>query len=333
MTDRLSEVWPALVETARAEGVLALGASPLEIDSHHSLLEEWLAAERHATMGYLRKSETIRRDPAARFPWGRSVISILVPYSAERPTDGSIASHVARYALGDDYHDVLDEILQRFEAVIKQMSPEGKTWRYVDTGPLSDRSYAAAAGLGWIAKNSMLINDRHGSYFFIGLLVTSLDCDIEADLVTDRCGTCTRCIDACPTDAILPDRTVESNRCISHATIEQRGPLDDVMKAALGTNVFGCDICQEVCPWNRKAPESHPRLAPREEYRARPISDLLALDQQGFSTLFRKSAVKRAKRVGMLRNALIVSTTVPDDEFVDSETDPGIADARAWRRR
>lgn len=331
MSRFLSEVWPALQSVADAEGVLALGATALTIDARNAIFDEWLAAGREGAMAYLRKNAAVRADPAERYPWGRSVVSILVPYSAERPIDESIASHIARYALGDDYHDVLDTILRSFEAVIKSADPEAKTWRYVDTGPLSDRSYAAAAGLGWIAKNSMLINDRHGSYFFIGLLVTSLACDIEADLVTDRCGTCTRCLDACPTDAILPNRTVDSNRCISHATIEQRGALTDEMKAAVGSNIFGCDICQEVCPWNRKAPDAHPSLAMREAYAATPITDLLRLDQSGFSSLFRKSAIKRTKRVGIVRNALLVKG--PSDADLSTESDAGILDALEWRRR
>lgn len=327
----LSEVWSTLQSVADAEGVLALGAAPLTIDTRTKIFDEWLAAGREGTMTYLRKNAAIRANPTERYPWGRSVISILVPYSAERPDDGSIASHIARYALGDDYHDVLDAILRRLEEAIKAADGEAKTWRYVDTGPLSDRSYAAAAGLGWIGKNGMLVNHRFGSYFFIGLLVTSLECDIETDLVTDRCGTCTRCVEACPTDAILPDRTLDSNRCISHATIEQRGALADEMKAAVGLNLFGCDICQEVCPWNRKARDAHPRLALRESYAATPVTDLLKLDQNGFSTLFRKSAIKRAKRAGIVRNALLVSDTADAD--VSNETDPGILDALAWRRR
>jgi epoxyqueuosine reductase len=305
-TTRLSEVWMRLEQIAREEGVIRLGASDLE-DAHAALTSVWLERGHHATMRYLEKSAAIRADPAARYPWARSVIVILVPYSPQRPDapDGALSHSISRYALGDDYHDVLERILRKFEASLDGV----KTWRYVDTGPLSDRSLAAQAGLGWIGKNGMLIHEEDGSYFFIGTLLTSLENDIDAAIVSDRCGTCTRCLDACPTDAILPDRTIDSALCISHATIEQRGPLDGTVAERLEGNAFGCDICQEVCPWNRRAPEGHPAFRPRDEYRATPLTDLLRFSQADFSTLFRRSAVKRAKLAGMVRNATIVIET------------------------
>lgn len=295
MPTKLSDVWPALERIAREQGVLRLGASDLE-DAHASLFASWIERGHHASMHYLAKNTAVRGNPHERFPWAKSVISILVPYSPSRPEaeEEALSQHLARYALGDDYHDVLDRILRKFEDAL----PGIKSWRYVDTGPLSDRAYAAQAGLGWIAKNGMLISDEIGSYFFIGTLVTALENDLESELVTDRCGTCTRCLDACPTDAILPDRTLDSARCISYATIEHRGALE----LEVAGNAFGCDICQEVCPWNKRAPESHPAFLPRDEYRATPVSDLLRMQQEDFSTLFRKSAVKRAKLAGMQRN-------------------------------
>ena len=292
---KLSEVWPELERVARAEGVAHLGASDLD-DEHAALFAEWIGRGHHATMGYLAKNAAIRSNPRERYPWARSVVSILVPYSAERPhaPAGALSHHVARYALGDDYHDVLDRILRAFEAAL----PGVKTWRYVDTGPLSDRSYAAQAGLGWIGKNGMLIHEQDGSYVFIGTLLTALENDIAAATVADRCGACTACLDACPTNAILPDRTLDSSRCISHATIESRNPIS----ITVAGHAFGCDLCQEACPWNRAPLPSHPSFAPRDEYRATPITDLLHFTQSDFSTLFRKSAIKRAKLAGMQRN-------------------------------
>jgi epoxyqueuosine reductase len=292
---RLSQFWPDLQRLAEETGVLRLGASDLG-DAHAAMFASWIGQGHHASMSYLAKNAAIRTNPHERFPWAKSVISILVPYSPARPeaSEDALSNHIARYALGDDYHDVLDRILRRFEDAL----PGVKTWRYVDTGPLSDRAYAAQAGLGWIGKNGMLISDEIGSYFFIGTLVTALENDLESELVTDRCGTCTRCLDACPTSAILPDRTLDSHRCISYATIEHKGPLD----IGVHGNAFGCDICQEVCPWNRRAPESHPAFLARDEYRATPITDLLRMQQEDFSALFRKSAVKRAKLAGMQRN-------------------------------
>jgi epoxyqueuosine reductase len=299
MTTRLSEVWADLERVARAEGVLHLGASALG-DDHAELFGRWIANGHHASMAYLAKNAAIRVNPAERFHWARSVVSILVPYASERPhaPEDALSHHIARYALGDDYHDVLDRILRTLEEAL----PGVKTWRYVDTGPLSDRSYAAQAGLGWIGKNGMLIHEEQGSYFFIGTLLTALENDISAATVADRCGACTRCLDACPTNAILPDRTVDSHRCISYATIEHRGELDPDVAARLEANAFGCDICQEVCPWNHAPASAHPAFVAREEYRATPVTDLLRFSQADFSTLFRKSAVKRAKLAGMQRN-------------------------------
>src|SRR5437763_13028895 len=245
----LSTVWNEIHRTARANGALHVGASDLD-DANAALFDEWIARGHHATMRYLAKNRPARLDPHVRFPWAKSAIVILVPYASERPhaDANALSNHIARYALGDDYHDVLDKMLRELEAVIAREAPEAKTWRYVDTGPLSDRALAANAGLGWIGKNGMLIDDEIGSYSFIGTLLTSLHNDVNTASVADRCGACTRCIDACPTSAILPNRTVASDRCISHATIELRGPLPPDLP--LDGNAFGCDICQEVCPWN-----------------------------------------------------------------------------------
>lgn len=303
---RLSDFWPELERIAREEGVARLGASVLD-DAHAELFAEWIGAGRHATMRYLERNITIRNKPAERFPWAKSAVVILVPYESQRPDapPDALTNHIARYAFGDDYHDVLDRILRRLEDALRPH----KTWRYVDTGPLSDRALATRAGLGWIAKNSMLINEQLGSYTFIGTLLTSLENDIEPASVADRCGTCTRCIEACPTAAILPNRTVASEQCISYATIEHRGPLPPALP--LAGYAFGCDICQEVCPWNGEPAPAHPAFAPRDEYRRTPVTDLLRLAQADFSALFRKSAIKRAKLDGMRRNA--AALTAQDD--------------------
>ncbi|HUP63021.1 MAG TPA: tRNA epoxyqueuosine(34) reductase QueG [Thermoanaerobaculia bacterium] len=317
MLPTLSAVWPTITHIARAEGVLHLGASDLD-DAHAAHFAQWIARGDHASMSYLAKNVAVRSDPHKRFPWARSVVSILVPYASERPhaPEHALSHHLARYALGDDYHEVLDDILRKIENAVRRAdvpsAPEGgrdvrppvQTWRYVDTGPLSDRSYAAQAGLGWIGKNGMLIHEVHGSYFFIGTLLTSLENDIAAATVADRCGACTRCLDACPTNAILPNRTVASAKCISYATIEHRGPLEIEVEH----NAFGCDICQEVCPWNAAPPESHPAFTPRDAYRATPVTDLLRFAQADFSALFRKSAIKRAKLAGMQRNVEAMET-------------------------
>ena len=303
MITRLSQLWPSIDAAARADGAIAVGASALH-DEHAALFSEWIAAGHHAGMSYLEKNSAIRRDPAVRFPWARSAVVIVVPYLPERPQapEGALTHHIARYALGDDYHDVLDTMLRRVEAAIAAHDPNVKTWRYVDTGPLSDRALGAQAGLGWVGRNGMLISEAHGSYFFIGTLLTSLENDIISSEVADRCGTCTRCVDACPTQAILPNRTLSSEHCISYATIEHRGELSPLVAERLEGNAFGCDICQEVCPWNHAPAEGHPAFRAREEYRATPVTDLLRYQQADFSLLFRKSAIKRARLDGMKRN-------------------------------
>ncbi|HEX9161926.1 MAG TPA: tRNA epoxyqueuosine(34) reductase QueG [Thermoanaerobaculia bacterium] len=300
MITTLSEVWPAVQAVATEHGVTRVGASDLR-DEHAEVFAQWIANGRHATMHYLEKNAAVRLDPHQRFPWAKSIIVILVPYSSERPhaEPGALSHRIARYALGDDYHDVLDRILRDLEKVVP-----GKSWRYVDTGPLSDRSAAAQAGLGWIGRNGMLIHEEHGSYFFIGTLLTSLENDIGSGEVADRCGACTRCVDGCPTHAILPDRTVDSSRCISYATIEHRGPLRDDLP--LAGNAFGCDICQEVCPWNEAPLAPHLAFMPRDEYRATPVTDLLHFRQSDFSRLFTRSAIKRARLDGMKRNVAAI---------------------------
>jgi len=296
---KLSTVWNDIVRVAHREHVTHIGVSDVR-DSRAKVFSRWIENQHHASMTYLAKNVATRREPLSRFPWAKSVIVLLVPYSSERPNapEGALSHHVARYALGDDYHDVLDRILRTLEDEIARLAPGTNTWRYVDTGPLSDRSLAAQAGLGWIGKNGMLIHEEDGSYFFIGTLLTSLENDLGASEVADRCGACTRCIDACPTHAILPNRTVDSELCISYATIEHRGPFD----IDTAGNAFGCDICQEVCPWNAAPPTPHPAFVPRDEYRATPVTDLLKFTQTDFSALFRKSAIKRAKLAGMKRN-------------------------------
>jgi epoxyqueuosine reductase len=296
---KLSSVWNEIERVALREHVTHIGVSDVR-DVRAPLFAEWIANRRHASMSYLEKNVPTRAEPAERFPWAKSVIALLVSYSSERPAapQGALSHHIARYALGDDYHEVLGRILRAIEEEIARLAPGTKTWRYVDTGPLSDRSLAAQAGLGWIGKNGMLIHEEDGSYFFIGTLLTSLENDLHASEVADRCGACTRCLDACPTHAILPNRTVDSELCISYATIEHRGAFD----IDTAGNAFGCDICQEVCPWNARPSEAHPAFLPREEYRATPVSDLLKFTQADFSALFRKSAIKRAKLAGMKRN-------------------------------
>lgn len=333
--NNLSVIWNDVEREALRLGASRVGATPLE-DQYAERFAAWLDARHEAGMTYLRRNLETRRNPLARFPWGRSVVVILVPYWPERPHGcaGALSGGIARYAQGDDYHDVVEEMLRGLEVKLAELAPGTRSWRYVDTGPFSDRSLAAQAGLGWIGKNAMLIDPELGSYFFIGTLVTSLEHDLDVLEVSDRCGDCTRCIDACPTGAILPDRFVDSHRCISYLTIEHRGAIDPALAGRLAGNIFGCDICQEACPWNAHAPEGHSAFVPRAGYTGRPITDLLTMSQAEFSTLFSRSPVKRAKRTGMIRNAILASETLllESPGPAGSEADEGIAAALAMRR-
>lgn len=332
---KLSEVWSVVEAAVRSRGALRVGASDLS-DAHAALFEDWLGRGGEAGMAYLRKNRSVRTNPTERFPWARSVVVITVPYASDRRNDdGTIGSHIARYALGDDYHTALDVMLRGVEEALRAITPDIQTRRYVDTGPLSDRAYGAQAGLGWIGKNGMLIDPEHGSFTFIGTLLTSLENDMKAEQVADRCGSCTRCIDACPTNAILPDRTLDSAACISYATIEHRGVIPDRVKENLEGNLFGCDICNEVCPWNQSPAAPLKSFRERPDYRARPVSDLLRLSQTDFSGVFRNSAIKRARRDGLVRNAILIADSISPatEKALQSEQDPGLADALQWRRR
>lgn len=325
---RLSSIWSEIERAALEAGAVRVGACRLaEPFVRH--FEDWLEGGFEAGMTYLRRNLAIRKDPSSRFPRGRSAIVVLVPYFSDRPLERSdnIAAHISRYAQGDDYHDVVDEMLRRVESIIASAAPDAWTRRYVDTGPLSDRSLAVQAGLGWIGRNGMLIDPELGSWQFIGVLLTSLECDVDAVEITDRCGDCNACVSACPTHAIRPDRLIDSNRCLSYLTIEHRGAFPPESEGFdFAGNVFGCDVCQEVCPWNDSPPPSHPAFETRGRYRNMPVQALLRMSQHDFSALFRKSAVKRAKRTGMIRNTLTVSNDISkgDIEAISAETDEGI---------
>jgi epoxyqueuosine reductase len=332
----LASIWPEVEAVAREAGAIRVGACDLD-NAHVRHFESWLGNGFDAAMSWLRRHLAVRRDPGKRYPQGRSAVVVLVPYPADRPppSPDDIASGIARYAQGADYHDVVDGILRRIEKTVTDAVPDAWTWRYVDTGPLSDRALAVEAGLGWIGRNGMLIDPELGSWHFIGSLLTSLENDVGAAEVADRCGECTACVTACPTAAILPDRLVDSNRCLSYLTIEHRGAFPaESEKLDFAGNLFGCDICQEVCPWNASPPEGHPAFATRETYRDTPVSALVRMSQHDFSTMFRGSAVKRAKRAGMVRNAIRVAPSLSERDFeaLSGETDDGIVAALRARR-
>jgi len=266
--------------------------------------QEWAARGMAGEMRYLTdRRADVRSDPRNLLAGARSLICVGKLYNQAPPPEQEGRAIFSRYAWGRDYHEVLREALEQLAHKLAAVEPH--QWKIcVDTAPLLERSYARQAGLGWIGRNTCLINEPLGSWFFLGELVTTLELQADAP-PPDRCGSCTRCIVACPTQALVPDGdewTLDARRCISYLNIELRGPIPEEQRAWLGSRVFGCDICQEVCPWNARAPEtSDPAFQPVYD-RAPPLAELAALSAEEFRERFRETAVMRAKYEGLLRN-------------------------------
>ena len=269
------------------------------------LFDEWIAAGRAGTMHYLARGAEKRRD--SRLPKAGTTHAIVVglDYGGREPS-----GPVARYARGDDYHDVMESRLRDLHVRLERDAGReivGKP--YVDTGPLLERDLARRAGLGWFGKNTNLVNPTRGSFFFIGALVLDLELATDEPFEADRCGTCTRCLDACPTDAFVGPRQLDATKCISYLTIELKDEIPSEFREAIGDRLYGCDVCQEVCPWNVRFAEElkEPAFRPRDfiagKDARRLAEDLLAMSQDDFSAAFRKSPMKRAKLAGLKRNA------------------------------
>ena len=322
----------SVVKRLAAEcGFELAGITPALPTSDASVFLDWVAAGMAGEMGYLTDYRADRRsDPRSLLPSAKSIISVARSYNAGRnePNSG-----ISRYAQGEDYHDVLKRALAR---LVERMRAEFGDFEYkccVDTAPLLERSYARLAGLGWIGKNTCLINQQYGSYVFLGEILASLE--LEPDLPAPyRCGTCTRCIDACPTAAIVPgghSTLVDSRLCISYLTIELRGTIPEDMRAGTGENVFGCDICQEVCPWNRRA------AIARE-----PVTDSIDLEEfasmsaDEFRTAFRHTPVWRTRYSGFLRNVAVAMGNSGDPRYqpmletLAASPDPVVAEHANW---
>ncbi len=268
---------------------------------------QWTDSKMAGAMSYLEgRRGDIRSDPRELLPSARSIICVAKIYNGPQPysTEFNAAecAWISRYAWGDDYHAIVREGLERLDQRLRRPGYESKIC--VDTAPLLERSYANAAGLGWIGKNTCLINQQAGSWFFLGELLTSLDLS-PGTPPPDRCGSCTRCIDACPTSALIPDGAgryqLDARRCISYLTIELRGPIPEEHQGAMGNHIFGCDICQDVCPWNHQASMTlEPSFAPR--LLAPPLERLAAITREEFKTMFRQSAIARSRYEGFRRN-------------------------------
>ena len=260
-------------------------------------------------MDYLatERSRMRRAEPREIMPDCKSILVLATPYSPPRRSSSEAhrdQGQIASYALGEDYHDVLPARMKELVEFIEEQigGPVKNRW-YTDTGPILERDLAQHAGIGWIGKNTCLIHPRHGSYFLLSEILLDLELEPDAPFITDHCGTCTRCIEACPTDCILPNRTIDAGRCISYLTIELKDDLPVELRAKIGDWVFGCDICQMVCPWNRFAGEGDPAFDAKTP--VHPLTEELLISTQEFNQRFKRSPVKRAKRRGYLRNVAV----------------------------
>jgi epoxyqueuosine reductase len=294
-------------ERARAEGFNKIGivsAAPLEEEGRR--LKEWLARGYHGTMAWMVRDVEKRISPREIFPEARSVVVVALNYyTPSQHEENPATGKVSRYAWGDDYHDVMMEKLRALLAWIKEQNPQAEGKVCVDIQPVMDKAWAVRAGLGWIGKHSNVITPEYGSWVFIGELLLNLDLDYDVERIEDHCGTCTLCIDECPTAAITEPYVVDSNKCISYATIELRAPeLPSAIEENLSGWMYGCDICQDVCPWNRfEQVSGEPRFAPREGNVNAELRDIVELSHEAYVERFRGSAMKRAKLGGLQRNA------------------------------
>lgn len=279
-------------------------AEPLREEGER--LKEWLAANFHAEMSWMEREPAKRSDPNLLFPEAKSIVVVALNYFTPHEHEESNAKgKVSRYAWGDDYHDVLKEKLRELFAFIKSVDETAEGKICVDTAPMMDKAWAVRAGLGWLGKHSNLITKEYGSWVFIGEILLNLDLDYETEIVSDHCGTCSKCLDACPTGAIVAPFVVDSKACLSYATIESRSAeLPAEIEENLNGWLYGCDICQDVCPWNRfEKPTEESRFEPRAGNVSADLEEILALSPEKYAEKFRRSAMKRAKVGGLRRNA------------------------------
>ena len=339
----------SLREVVKAEayrlGFDLVGVTTPDTPPHYGVYERWLTAGRHGEMGYLatERARQRRADPHQILPECRSILLLgirysksnsessgdsrllrgISPHGGKEDRESGLLGCISAYAWGDDYHDVLPERLQTLVAFIEsQIGGKVPNRWYTDTGPILERDLAQRAGLGWIGKNTCLIHPALGSYFLLAEILLGLDIEPDQPFAHDRCGSCRRCIEACPTGCILPDRTIDSQRCISYLTIELKGIIPHDLRPLVGDWVFGCDVCQQVCPWNQRfAPSGgDPSFAPRSGVSCPDLIQELALTPQEFNLKFRGSPVKRAKRRGYLRNVVVALGNAGDPKAV-----PGLA--------
>ena len=298
-----------LQQEAHRLGFSRLGITSAEPPPRQDRFAQWLDQGFAGVMeNWLRRHLPLRSSPESLLPGTQSVIMLATDYDAKTVSSRESPNHgqIARYAVGRDYHDVLRSRLNHLGGWLEHAIPGCKTRGVVDSAPLAEREFAARAGLGWFGKNTMLIDQGAGSYFFLSGLLATVALPTHQPIEVDHCGTCTACLDICPTDALPQPRVLDATRCISALTIEDRGPVEGALRSHFGNWIFGCDLCQEVCPWNRHAPGTEdPELQAIENEEMPSLIELLRLDQAAFRKKFHDSPILRAKRVGLLRSAAI----------------------------
>ena len=307
MTPDLKQI---IKDKARQLGFVLAGVTTPEPPPHYSTFENWLAQGQHGTMGYLadERSRTRRAAPREILPECKSILVLATPYMSPSPggreARGEGKAKVASYAWGDDYHDVLPARMKELVQFIEEQAGGPIRNRYyTDTGPILERDLAQRAGIGWIGKNTCLINPQQGSYFLLSEILLDLALEPDLPIVTDHCGSCTRCISACPTQCILPNRTLDARRCISYLTIELKDEVPTDLRPLIGDWIFGCDICQMVCPWNRFAVEGDPAFGTQNP--SPSLTEELGITSQEFNQRFKRTPIKRTKRRGYLRNVAV----------------------------
>jgi epoxyqueuosine reductase len=303
---------------AHAAGFQKVGIVRAEtLAEERERLEEWLRRGYHGEMRWMERDPAERTAPRQLFPAARSVVVVALNYfTTHQHESDSAHGKISRYAWGDDYHDVVGEKLKMLLARIKEECPEAEGKTCVDIQPMMDKAWGVRAGLGWIGKHTNLITREYGSWVFIGELLLNLELEYDSERVEDHCGSCTLCLDACPTNAIVEPYVVDSNKCISYATIELREPeLPEDVASRMEGWLYGCDICQDVCPWNRfEQPTEESRFEPREGNVSASLAEILEMTHESYAARFRRSAIKRAKLTGLKRNASALLNTSRQDE-------------------
>ena len=324
-----------ILRQAARLGFVYLGVTTCDPPPNWDVYERWLADGKHGEMAYLatERARVRRADPRRILPDCRSILSLGIPYPPAKPvglpTGDRLIGRVASYAWGEDYHNVLPERMRSLLTYIEaQVGRQVSSRWYTDTGPVLERDLAQRAGLGWIGKNTCLIHPQKGSYFFLAQILIDLDLPPDSPFSADRCGSCTRCIEACPTGCILPDRTIDSRRCISYLTIELKSAIPNHLRAQMGDWVFGCDICQQVCPWNQRFANTQvePAYEPREGLAYPDLTNEISLTPVAFNRKFKGSPVKRAKRRGYLRNVAVALGNHGDEIAISSLSDALLTD-------